>query len=656
MIKHRFSDQTIEIFKLKEIVPFYISDINVKFFDSLNNHPNKTFIQKVLPAIKKNLKAEDLEELDALDNLTKAEKIKLMLNLALQKIMARTSGSSDGLLKLQPESTKTNPVYIGYMHKYHPQEIDGAVYSQIERRYNFFIDINQSSYLNKYIEQIQLSFYLDEDNEILSGGFSLNYDWDQLISFDASVQKIYLRTLIRNFILKQLYPMSLENLLELFGTFDSHRKPTARTTKTDKLKFTDITVDDIKNNWVEIINKKFLNYLDLDQVAKQYFQDTLFYSIVITVIIILSLYEELRIYFTNESPEIILGILNRPTNINRQQQDPVQDYNELSHFLSENYFSKKKDLKIEKVRSAEELIELSTWANAERGFESFGFPLPVFEFHDSQNNLLISADSFFKENDKMKLFYLMTISPQLFGMDEDGYFIEYGQLLRVLAANKFNSKTMPLFYEKVQESNCELNYNFATYLNEKTILILKTEPVDVYHDYFWAQIYAQSINWIRKDIEFDFDNDLNPKKNALLYREKINTLENLIFDWQDEFYGIPQIRHIVYKIDEINNLKSSIRLLIDRINEKDKIFRKDNEIKILIFAFATAAIIGFNNFFGMIYTVLSVGKDASYSTANITVISISAILAFILIFIFGIYIVRVYKNKKFLKRFKKTLN
>ena len=39
--------------KIKNIHSFYIDNINDKFFTSLNNHPNRYFVNKVLPKIQK---------------------------------------------------------------------------------------------------------------------------------------------------------------------------------------------------------------------------------------------------------------------------------------------------------------------------------------------------------------------------------------------------------------------------------------------------------------------------------------------------------------------------------------------------------------------------------------------------------------------------
>ena len=42
--------------KIKNLTPFYIDEINDKFFTSLQNHPNRFFVNKVLPKIQKKSK------------------------------------------------------------------------------------------------------------------------------------------------------------------------------------------------------------------------------------------------------------------------------------------------------------------------------------------------------------------------------------------------------------------------------------------------------------------------------------------------------------------------------------------------------------------------------------------------------------------------
>lgn len=87
-------NKKIKSFSIQNIYPFYIDNINDKFFTSLNHHPNKKFVTKILPKIKKTLEEEELEKFIEIDNLAKYEKVSLMLNLALKKIVSKTDRKS----------------------------------------------------------------------------------------------------------------------------------------------------------------------------------------------------------------------------------------------------------------------------------------------------------------------------------------------------------------------------------------------------------------------------------------------------------------------------------------------------------------------------------------------------------------------------------
>ena len=88
------------------------------------------------------------------------------------------------------------------------------------------------------------------------------------------------------------------------------------------------------------INRKYIGSKKISDEEREYLETKLFFSILITNLIILSLYEELKIYFTNENPEIILRLLDKPSII---KEDPNQnlenDFYELAKFLNGNYLS-----------------------------------------------------------------------------------------------------------------------------------------------------------------------------------------------------------------------------------------------------------------------------------------------------------------------------
>ncbi|MEG1821220.1 MAG: hypothetical protein RR201_03170, partial [Malacoplasma sp.] len=210
----------IKQLKVKNICPFYIDNINNKFFTSLKNHPSKKFINKVLPKIQKNLSEIEINKFYEIDNLTKVDKIKLMLNLCLKKIVSKTGNINGDFFTIQEMDKFDEPLYIKEIINYGDIQLVGDEYD--DRRYNFSIEINPNIYLNKYVEEIQLSFFLDEDNKVLSGGFSWNFKQlkKSVISFDESIDKVYIDTLIKYFVNKQLYPITLNNILDIVEYYE----------------------------------------------------------------------------------------------------------------------------------------------------------------------------------------------------------------------------------------------------------------------------------------------------------------------------------------------------------------------------------------------------------------------------------------------------
>lgn len=105
-----------------------------------------------------------------------------------------------------------------------------------------------------------------------------------------------------------------------------------------------------------------------------------------------------------------------------------------------------------------------------------------------------------------------------------------------------------------------------------------------------------------------------------------------------------QIKPIVEKINCLTDLRKSIEMLINEIRQKDELSKKDKERKSIFFAYVVATLIGLINFFGMVYTVLTVQDPAQGLTVpNIIVISIGSVLAALLFSIFLFFTINVIK-------------
>lgn len=664
----------IKQLKVKNICSFYIDNINDKFFTSLKNHPSKKFINKVLPKIQKNLNEIEMNKFYEIDNLTKVDKIKLMLNLALKKIVSKTGNSNGDFFAIQEMDKFNEPLYIKEIMNYGDVQLVGDEYD--DRRYNFSIDINPHIYLYKYVEEIQLSFFLDEDNKILSGGFSWNHKQipKSTINFDETIDKVYIDTLIKYFVNKQLYPMTLNNILDIVEYYEMNsnqkkkfsRQANITPNKKKPLDFKNVGVSDLQENWINLINKKYLSFKKMNKEEINYFENELFFSILIVSIISLGLYEELKKYFTNENPEIILNLLDKPSLIKEDpNQSPEIDFIELVKHLRITYFNEKgKKNKLNKIKTADDFFEI---INKHSYFEnySFGKPIQSFEILRIDNTPLMSEFHLFDNDEELKIIYLLIIHPELFALDENtASFIDLEQLKNILFRNKITSKLSESLKTRIEDSKCEFNYNYISFLSDtSTILLIKNDTFlfetknnlnnrksNLYANYFWAEIYCQSRNWMRMDIEYEFSNK-SIFKNSRYYRENIIILENLKFSIYDDFYGMSQIKNIVRKIDKLDNIQQSIEQLISQMRKTDQIAKKDRERKSILLAYVVATLIGFINFFAMVFTILTVENiQAGLKTENITVISIASFLAAILLSILIYFLTRELKNWRFKKR------
>ncbi len=663
--------------KIKNIWPFYIDNINDKFFNSLSNHPNKIFVKKILPQIQKNLSEDELEKFNEIDSLTKNSKILLMLNLALKKIVSKTGSKTADLLNVFDESKFNEPIYIKSLTFEDDvrSSWNGSRFDN-DRKYDYIIEINKDTYLKKYVSQIQLSFFLDDDIKMLSGGFSLNKEYsnsDKLMDFKDVVTKVYFNSLIKHFITKQLYPLSLENLLtiisngnEEFKILPKKNKNNNAKKKKQNLNYDEITIEDLKENWIDFINRKFLNFYEVPTEERNYLENELFFSILIINLIMLSLYEELRIYFTNENPEIILSLLDKPMIIKDNPNQNIEtDFYELAKFINSNYFSESKNLKIKKIKTADELIET---LHLQKNYNEFSFGMPIFsvELYLLNYTKFPTATEVFENDFHLKILYLMTIFPEVFGMDlATGNFIEYNQLLQALQKTSINNRKATIsFIENLERTRCEFNYEFMSFVgDEPSMLIVKNNTVlkdnklytteehelsGLFENYFWAQIFVQSRLWKRIHIEEDFNNIYISRENKY-HKDQIRDLENLNFSWYDDYYGMSQIKPIVNKIDEQIKLKKSIESLRLKIIQRDELSKKDNERGTVLFAYIIATLIGFINFFGMVYTILTVeDPKQGLTTTNIVIISIATVFAFILFMIlifFGFKVVKPIRKK-----------
>ena len=188
----------IKSLKVRTIFPFYIKNVNEKFFSEIANNPNKTFVKKVLPKIENEFDPDDIEAIRVVENLKKPEKIQQMINFALKKIIALTGNKKAELFSQIGTDEFKEPLYIRTKGNFTDLEILGDVHE--DRRFSYSINIEPESYLFSFVEQLQLAFYLDHETNRISGGFSLNWgNSAHDLTFEGAVEEVFIRTMIKKF-------------------------------------------------------------------------------------------------------------------------------------------------------------------------------------------------------------------------------------------------------------------------------------------------------------------------------------------------------------------------------------------------------------------------------------------------------------------------
>ncbi|WP_412032577.1 MPN338 family protein [Malacoplasma muris] len=653
--------------KVRTIFPFYIDNINDNFFSSINKYNNKSFNRKIASRLN-NLKIEELKKLKEIEDISSHNTLLLLINRIIKKIVSKTGTDKYDLFVEKDIDKNNQPIYVEEKNEIYDFNVIGNV--QKDRRYIYAIDIDKRSYLFNYVEQIQFSFYLDEKNKMVSGGVSWNWGNDNKPTNQEDVnEKVYITNLIKYYLTREIKDISLNNIISIFDNDTNNNQNKKRKFVTKQNYEKNITLESLRNSWKELITKKILNKSNYSEKLGKYLLNELFYSLMNTLMISLAVFEELKIYFRHNEPEIYGPLLKRVLTTNdNDNQNYTEDFFELFAFLKKNYFNFEK-MNLKKILDADDAIQaLIKFDKIENLY--FGEPLLSYEIiRNSDIPFLDEDDDVFMNSVELKTLFLMTMDPQIFGIHHNNHnFINYSELNTMLSNINYNLENWKdVLNEKIDQTICEWNYDYVSFLNQDlTFLIVKNNnPIDfistkknnydydanrkLFNNYLWSQIYAHAIIYKMKDLELKFNT--NKVKYPQLLRGYILQVEQLHFDWYDDFYGLPQIKKVIKKIDEFKQLNKSISLLTKKINREDKIYGKSKERLNISFAFIAASLFGITDFLTMVFTVLTV-KDTTKGLLleNIITIAAGCFISFIMLLILLFSIISPIIKKRKMKK------
>ncbi|UUD37371.1 MPN338 family protein [Mycoplasmoides fastidiosum] len=521
------------------------------------------------------------------------------------------------------------------------------------RQYNFDILIDPTSYVFEYAEKIQLSFYLDEKNNMVAGGFSVNWGdtKPQLNQFDQITDQLFINDVSNVFINKNITKISINNIIDLID-----EKSDSNVTEKYPVLF---------KRWLALLRKRYPNQYDQMFASKQ--THKWFFSILIVLSAQLMMYEDLRKFFQNTKPlaitQKILKHSFKPLKLKNVNQtfSPKQDWMDVVAIIRKFYTTTFDTDDVRDLEDIESIVD-SAWTKTED--ESFLSPIPAYEItRQADISFMDEEQNIFLDDPQFKTFFLLTMAPSLFGLNEDGdrhiSYEKYNEKIANLQSNMLLEETLA---DYVENNICEWNYDYAGFINKNlsSLIIKNANPVTitatgvnvfdvnlhVFNNYFWSMIYTQARFWKLWVLEVKFNK--SRINNSSKLRDILYQLNNLKFDWNDDFYGMKEIKRLVQKYVEYNNFESSLRILIRRVMRTDSSFGKTKERATTQYAFIMAAIFGILDFFTTVYSILPVSyqHQTELTTDGLIAIVIGSFLSTILFIGFLVIFYKFYLKRK----------
>lgn len=638
----------INKFKIRNFFPFYIENINNQFFSTVKKTNKNLFTRNKFQNFISDLDKEEMEKFNDSQAILDHDNIQSLLNQIVWKIVAKTGNNKYDLFLADGHTNYGHPQYVKEKNEFYDLKILGNVYS--DKRYIYSIEIDPESYLYDFVEQIQIAFFIDEKNKTITGGFSLNLGQDKLLnSFDEIIRKMYMNSLIKNFVHRELSPLSVNNFLSIIDLYDEI-KIDGQNEVHDITKINKKSILDLKKEWKDFLNEKIFTNKSNFIVDKQLYENQLFYATLNVFLSCLTIYEELKKYFSSKEPELFLPLFKKVEYVKvNDDQTYEQDLYELIHLLKNRYFYFKKDNKksLKKIKSAEDaieaLIKIDQMENVSFGNISTSYELT----RNIDIPFLDEDDDVFMNSKELKIIYLLIFNPSVLGMNYLSLdFLKYDNFYKNISTINIDDSWNELLDTTIDKTICEWNYDYVSFIDQNfsNLIIKNDNPIKknigndqeikyeidpnkkIYDNYLWSFIYTKTLMWRLTDIEENMKIDKIERPWKL--RDYLNQLELLRLDWHDTFYGITQVKIIVKKIDSFFNFNSLNKILKEKITKEDKLYGKGKERKNLAAAFVSAGIFGLLDFFTMVYSVLTVqNSDNKLTPVNIAIISIGSIFA-----------------------------
>ena len=351
----------------------------------------------------------------------------------------------------------------------------------------------------------------------------------------------------------------------------------------------------LKSNWEKLITKKLIN-CKLDVLTKEdieYYKDTLFYSIMSTWMIIIQLVEELDEYFTSGNEQKLIASSNKKQEIiNTVNLTDTQDFLSIANYL-----------KVTKTAD----IMASKFDNY-----SLSEPTLLYDIYTEENLYLLDINQILK-NRILTSFLMLILFKSEYGVNDiNANFLNISQLRKLIYEDVKNG----LSAEKIQNFKQTIsaqNFDYVSFVNSEQIVLLHNPSTEkskeykkIVNYYIWALVFTISKRLEMNDLETYTDSIMisNQKAKVIFFRQIIRDIEDIKFNWDDDFFGVKQIKNIVFTMNKQMQIMQDLNNLMDRVKNEDEIFKRQTERTSIILSFIVALLIGYVDFLACVFSIL----------------------------------------------------
>ena len=593
----------------------------------------------------------------------KQDKLKVALNYLITKLNANLGNQIPLFLSTGKHE---------YVHQIAPniQPFNQGVVTN----YLYEIKINPNNLIAKLFTSLQINLCVNHTSQRISGAFIPKFNWKWFTdNFDNNnPELVYFLDLFQQNILEQLFPLSMENVMEIIDPnyeCSSHTKTKASKDPTDYKKVMDInhiinlrniSICSLYDMWDDLFSNKFVPFRHGQNIAIQVndsLKNDFFYGSFFMLGIFNFILYELSNLLTSDGLcalihiDTIHDVVIKTEDTNEDNfatylqkliqliHELVVHNNSVFTFLNkkgENIIIKQKPVSLKQIRIDFNLTKDSL----------------LYNVKIAKTNL-IHVEQLIDDDDNLT-FLLLTLYPELFMLNlqernmypslKDVY--SYVQMIAEINKNKYK--------QLILRCLCENNYAYYSLMHKQIIVLFENNIYDqeANQTFFKLNYYyyiaigfvharlVELVNLRKIENYIEFTSEIKWKN--IPYHKLQRDLIDL--DYEDDsinLFATQKLEVILRRMNDEFSLHEQIKDDEDKLRNVDELFKRGIERSNFVITFIVAILVGVINYMAQVYSEVVLnpivdqgypGIDAHFNWCIMT-ITISSICEFVMLLI-----------------------